>query len=101
MKLYLDDERVTPEGWTRAYTPEQAIAYLDTGLVDTISLDHDLGLEPEERNGYMVASYLEEKAYTDPDYKIPETLLVHSANPAGVANIQKAFASIKRALSRR
>lgn len=43
MKVFLDDERRTPEGWVRVYWPDEAIALLQTGQVTEISLDHDLG----------------------------------------------------------
>lgn len=29
MKIFLDDDRATPEGWIRAYWPEEAIELLD------------------------------------------------------------------------
>ncbi|WP_404305676.1 cyclic-phosphate processing receiver domain-containing protein [Neorhodopirellula lusitana] len=43
MKVYLDDERTTPEGWHRIYWPDEAIELLKTGKVTDISLDHDRG----------------------------------------------------------
>ncbi|WP_336511202.1 cyclic-phosphate processing receiver domain-containing protein, partial [Vibrio anguillarum] len=43
MKVYLDDERDTPEGWVRSYWPEEVIELLKSGNVTEISLDHDLG----------------------------------------------------------
>ena len=42
MKVYLDDERSTPEGWTRVYWPDEAIRLLRSDEVTEISLDHDL-----------------------------------------------------------
>ncbi|MFZ6733611.1 cyclic-phosphate processing receiver domain-containing protein [Undibacterium sp. Ji42W] len=41
MKVSLDDERVTPNGWTRTYWPGDTIALLKTGEVIYLSLDHD------------------------------------------------------------
>lgn len=51
MKLWLDDVRPAPEGWTRAYTAAEAIDLLKIALnvgdeLDDISLDHDLGADP-------------------------------------------------------
>ncbi|PZP08852.1 MAG: hypothetical protein DI621_07230 [Pseudomonas protegens] len=43
MKIYLDDERQTPQGWVRTYWPDEVIALLKAGGVEDISLDHDLG----------------------------------------------------------
>lgn len=44
MKLYVDDNRKTPAGWTRAYTAEEAKLYLLHGDVEDLSLDHDLDM---------------------------------------------------------
>lgn len=53
MKLYLDDQRPCPVGWTLARTAAQAIGLLKTGRVTHASLDHDLKLEhyPENMGG--------------------------------------------------
>lgn len=40
MRVYLDDERVTPEGWVRAFWPSEFIELLETGRVRELSLDH-------------------------------------------------------------
>lgn len=42
MKLYVDDLRQPPEGWEVARTITDAIRILATGMVDEISLDHDI-----------------------------------------------------------
>ena len=43
MRVYLDDERKPPEGWQLVKWPDEAIALLEQGVVEEISLDHDLG----------------------------------------------------------
>jgi Cyclic-phosphate processing Receiver domain len=43
MKLWLDDLRPAPEGWTHVKTVAGAKAALLSGEVDVASLDHDLG----------------------------------------------------------
>ena len=48
MRIYLDDERTTPEGWVRTYWPDEVIALLEQGGVTHVSLDHDLGDDGEE-----------------------------------------------------
>ena len=97
MKLWLDDERdpVNPfikkqfvangdELWVK--TAEEAIKQLETGTVDFISFDHDLGLG---KTGYDVAKYIEEAAFFN---KIPRLQWrVHSANPTGSLNISLAM----------
>ncbi|MCG3880374.1 cyclic-phosphate processing receiver domain-containing protein, partial [Psychrobacter sp. Ps6] len=77
MKVYLDDERVTPSGWVRVYWPEEAIKLLKTGKVTEISLDHDLG-DDEHGTGYDVVLWIEEAVYTK--NFIPPHIKVHSAN---------------------
>ena len=77
MKFYLDDERATPEGWTRVYWPEEAIDLLKTGNVLEISLDHDLG-DDERGTGYDVVLWIEEAVITK-GFK-PPVMRVHSAN---------------------
>ncbi len=43
MKVYLDDERIAPDGWRQVRWPEEVIELLETGEVTELSLDHDLG----------------------------------------------------------
>lgn len=42
MKLFVDDFRECPEGWTQAKTITQAIRLLCTQDVEEVSLDHDI-----------------------------------------------------------
>ncbi len=77
MKVYLDDERDTPEGWVRVYWPEEAIELLKTGEVVEISLDHDLG-DDEHGTGYDVVLWIEEAVITSGF--TPPVIKVHSAN---------------------
>jgi hypothetical protein len=94
MKIWLDDVRVAPPGWTWVKTPEEAIALLETGLVLEISLDHDLGLD-EQRTGYTVAAWMENAVATG-SFEPPTSIVVHSANPVGRARMDMAIASIVR-----
>ena len=93
IKICLDDERQAPDGWQHVKTATEAILLLQEQNCATISLDNDLGLPDEE--GYDVLKFLEEKAFNDKDFKIPE-IMIHTANPvarqkmkAGLENIQK------------
>ena len=43
MKLFVDDQRAAPLGWTCARTVDEAIEYLGQGAVTELSLDYDLG----------------------------------------------------------
>lgn len=42
MRLYVDDLRKCPEGWTLARTNTEAIRLLASGYVEEISIDHDI-----------------------------------------------------------
>ena len=77
LKLYLDDERETPEGWTRVYWPDEAIEYLKQGNVKEISLDHDLG-DDRRGTGYEVLLWIEEQVITN-NFKPPK-IRIHTAN---------------------
>lgn len=92
MKVYLDDERITPEGWHRVYWPEEAIALLRGGQVAEISLDHDLG-DDEHGTGYDVLLWIEE-AVVSSNFK-PPLMQVHSANSSARQKMQAAIAQIQ------
>lgn len=84
IKVFLDDERPTPEGWTRAYWPDEVIALIEQGNVDTISLDHDLGNDGKG-TGYDVCLWIKEKVIQsgfEGDF-VPPVIQIHSANPVG------------------
>jgi len=42
VRLFVDDLRACPRGWTLARTVTEAIRLLDTQIVDEVSLDHDI-----------------------------------------------------------
>lgn len=93
MKVYLDDERTTPEGWFRVYWPDEAISLLKTGKVTHLSLDHDLG-DDDRGTGYDVVLWLEEQVICN-GFTPPE-VTVHSANSSasvkmrtGISNMMK------------
>ena len=79
MRIFLDDERKTPEGWTRVYWPDEAIALLQSDRVLEISLDHDLG-DDARGTGYDVIVWIEREVALS-GFKPPK-ITVHSANPA-------------------
>lgn len=83
MKIFLDDIRQEPDGWRRTLHAGETVSLLkqcqDEGVpVEALSLDNDLGLgEPE---GRTVLDWLEEQAFTVPCFRLPDKMLVHSAN---------------------
>lgn len=93
IKVYLDDERPTPDGWVHARWPEDAIALLQTGNVSHISLDHDLG-DDEHGTGNDVVLWIEEAVATSGF--MPPVITVHSANSSAREKMLAGIESIKR-----
>jgi hypothetical protein len=95
MKVWHDDIRPAPEGWTWARTNTDAIRLLVENEVSEISLDHDLGLhhftedeieaDPDllfgrgqaEETGYDLVNGMCENGY------VPPKVTIHSWNPDG------------------
>lgn len=89
MKVYLDDERKTPEGYERTFTVEQTIELIkaNDGNVEAVSLDNDLGTG--FREGREVMKWIEEQAYHNTLQPIPH-LLIHSGNSVAVDEMMTA-----------
>lgn len=80
MKLWLDDVRPAPKGWTQVRSVNEAIAILETGEVVEASLDHDLGdYSHDGGDGWRLVDWMAETG-TWP----AQSVAVHSANPIGV-----------------
>lgn len=107
IKLWIDDERnpanhvEDSDSWTWAKSADEAIKHLSTGLVDTVSFDHDLGEPKDTNNGYQVIKWIEEQVYTNPSYNPPGSMNIHTQNVSGRGNIQRAIQSIQREMERR
>lgn len=93
MKVFLDDERVTPEGWTRVYWPHEAIRLLESGVVEEISLDHDLG-DDARGTGYDVILWIEE-AVALRGFRPPK-IYIHSANSSAREKMEAGVLAIER-----
>lgn len=91
MKVYLDDERPSPDGWVRCYWPDEVIALLKTGEVTELSLDHDLG-DDKRGTGYDVLLWIEEEVATA--YFAPPEIHIHTANPAAASRMKRAAGKI-------
>jgi len=92
LKIYLDDERPTPDGWHTCRWPEEVIELLKAGGVTHLNLDHDLG-DDAHGTGYDVVLWIEEQVATT-DFQPPETL-VHSANVSARAKMEAGIRSIQ------
>lgn len=77
MRLWVDDLRPAPEGWTWAIDSHDAIVNLLSypGEIDEISFDHDLGDGDTTRK---VILWMCEN-----DIPWPAIVRVHTANPVG------------------
>lgn len=93
MKVYLDDERLTPPGWVPVRWPDEAIRLLETGEVTEISLDHDLG-DDARGTGYTVILWLEEAVATR-GFK-PPAITIHTANASARQKMLLGVQSIER-----
>ena len=97
MKVFLDDERIAPVGWTPVRWPDEAIALLEQGDVDEISLDHDLG-DDQRGTGYDVILWIEEavalRAF------VPPLIRVHTANSSARQKMLAGIAAIEQMTKR-
>lgn len=90
MKLYVDDLRKCPEGWTLARTNTEAIRLLATGYVEEISIDHDICTpfsgelsEPVRRRLQIGQETFQPVVYyivaMNPEFR-PKIITMHTAN---------------------
>lgn len=85
MKVWLDDERPAPDGWLWCKRPYDVVVLLMRGVVDELSLDHDLGWIDETTGrdiatGETVLVWLERTQAMGLLDRVP-VIHVHTANP--------------------
>ena len=85
MKVFLDNERPTPEGWQRVYWPDEAVALLKSGQVAHVSLDHDLGND-DRGTGYDVILWIKQAVALEGFN--PPKIKIHSANSSARAKMK-------------
>jgi len=93
MRVFLDDERAPPDGWTLVRWPDEAIELLKTGDVEIISLDHDLG-DDSIGTGYDVVLWIEEQVAMNK--MVPPIIKVHSANTSARIKMLAGIEAIAR-----
>lgn len=98
MKVFLDDERTAPDGWVQVRWPDEVIKLLETCTVTHLSLDHDLG-DDLRGTGYDVLLWIEREVVSR-KFEPPQTITIHSANPAARVRMLAAIESIELLRSR-
>lgn len=95
MKLYLEDVRTPPEGWTLVSTVKDMMFLVSTEDVTHISLDHDLGDTDPDNTGYDFMVWLERVAFSGyyDNYPFP-VVTFHTANPVCRANMERSLGKI-------
>ena len=96
MKLYVDDVRPIPEGWTGARTVLEAIKILSEGKVEEISLDHDI-FHPVTEGSFRYCSCVESfesvvhYIIALEEYRQPSVIRIHTANYTAYRAMEKLF----------
>lgn len=107
MKLFIDDIRDAPNGWTLARSISEAVNIVRRYPLDIthISFDHDISI-PVKVNGklracpspdtFKVVAYVVADSICDESYGIREDVILttHSANPDGRREIVQIFDDI-------
>lgn len=93
MNIWLDDKRPMPPGFdVHCLNAHHAAKLIRCGLVDMISLDHDLGEEALFGTGYTVALEIEALAQKGgPSRRL--SVYLHTQNPVGRSRMQSALRS--------
>lgn len=102
MKLYIDDLRKCPSGWTLARTISEAIRILATQNVEEVSIDHDIATEccgctkSSNETFEPVAWFLREQCKSIlvgiEDIRIKPKVTLHTANPIGAKKMAEILA---------
>jgi hypothetical protein len=97
MKLWLDDERKPPPGYSHwVKSADECIEALKSGKYDHVSLDHDLADEHYKEGGWMPHVSKEKTGQAVVDWMIenswwPAEVRVHTMNPVGRKNMLTAL----------
>jgi hypothetical protein len=95
IRLWLDDDlvdRKAPDGWQQVTTAWAAIAWLETGNVVALSLDHDLGDDERFGRGIDVVNWLGEQQEVHNRPLWPKDgITLHTANPSGRDSMARAI----------
>ena len=105
--IFLDDIRQPPsdDSWVVVRTTPEAYETIrrltKMGVDMVVSLDHDLGQDEHGNNldsGYDLLNWLEKDIATDDQFRPSIAFKIHSANPVGRQNMDRAIGAIYRRL---
>jgi hypothetical protein len=89
MQLYVDDIRSAPnDDWVVARSYRNAVSYLESGVVTSLSLDHDLG---SKLTGYDICVWLIRQT----DFVWPTVIILHTSNTVGRDNMRQLLVHYK------
>lgn len=91
MRIWLDDIRKAPDGWTHVKTFDQFRAAFETGPVEAVSFDNDLGWG--QREGWEIANWLLREVQ-DGRMRAPAEMRCHSMNPVARSRIEATIRDI-------
>jgi len=99
VKLWLDDIRPAPEGWTWAKSAADFSRLFNAHAseITDISFDHDIAsfdLAGNEITGYHCLCIVEKRFRYDAGFELPR-MTVHSANPVGISKMRKVIARLE------
>lgn len=99
INIWLDDIRPAPEGFIHTKTVESTIRTIihntnKLNIINILSLDNDLG--ENEQEGYKVLDILEKMKFKHPDFKLPNEIRIHSANPVARKRMQQVIDKLYR-----
>lgn len=105
MKVFLDDERQAPDGWTLVRSPYalvgMAMADATDGQVEDItefSLNHDLGIDPATTSGVVVdGCWVLGQLIEIYGAALPR-ISIHTQNPVGRAHLRALLDDHARAI---
>jgi len=83
MRLFVDDYRRPPEGWTLARTIEDAIQCLDTAQFQEVSLDYVIGEDP--RNNFSKVAH---HIVGMPAQSRPKIVYIHTSSGEGARELK-------------
>lgn len=91
MKIWLDDVRPAPPGWTWLRTVDETVHMLAQGNVEELSLDYHLTHSDPDRYGVEVLNHLYNLGRSE---ELP-VVHIHSSNPFGAAHLSLVLRAIE------